>query len=279
MIFDAHTHLARKQDVFGDFVADGRRAWGMEYTAFCEPEAHREAMKQCDGAIVLALDAPFVGYTSANEFVAQYVQEAPTRLFGFASVDPNRPDAAQIFRHALHELGLKGLKLAPIYQNFSPGDACARPLYAMAEEAGAPILWHQGASFVRNGPMRHSDPVLLDAVAQAYPKLKMIIAHVGHPWYSEAICVVRKHPNLYADISALGCRPWQFYNILLCAVEYGIQDKLLFGTDLPTFDVSESVAALRNVNALCEGTKLPRIPERVIEAIIHRNTPEMLGLK
>lgn len=278
MIFDAHTHLARKEDVYGDFVTDGQRAWGVDHVAYCDPGAHREAMKQCDGAIVMALDAPHVGYVSSNELVAQYVQEAPTRLFGFASVDPNRSDAEQRLRRAIHELGLKGLKLAPIYQNFSPGDSRVRPLYSIAQKAGIPILWHQGTSFVRNGPLEYCNPALLDSVARAYPQLKMIIAHVGHPWYAETVCVVRKHPNVYADVSALGCRPWQFYNILMCAVEYGVQDKLLFGTDLPTFDTNYTIRTLRNVNSVCEGTNLPRVPEQIIEQIIYRNTPEILGL-
>lgn len=279
MLFDAHTHLAREQDVTGDFVADGVRAWGKEHAAYCTPEMHREAVKQCDGAIVLALDAPYVGYVSGNDLVAAYVREAPTRLFGFASVDPNREDALQRLRHAVYELGLVGLKLGPIYQNFSPLDPRAMPLYALAEREGLPILWHQGTSFVRKGPLEWCDPVMLDSVARSFPNLKMIIAHLGHPWYAETACVVRKHPNLYADVSALGCRPWQFYNAMICACEYGVENKLLFGTDLPSFDVQTTVGHLRNVNALCEGTKLPRVPERVIEDILCRNTPEILALK
>lgn len=278
MIFDAHTHLARKEDVTGDFVGDGLRAWGDNHIAYCDEDMHRAAMRQCDGAIVMALDAPFVGYVSANEMVANYMALAPTRLFGFASVDPNRPDAAERLRHALYELGLKGLKLGPIYQNFSPTDAIVQPLYEICQEAGAPILWHQGTSFVRRGPLEYCNPVLLDPVARAYPALKMIIAHLGHPWYAEAACVVRKHPNVYADMSALGCRPWQFYNAMLCSLEYGIEDKIFFGTDLPSFDVAQTLASFRGINDLREGTRLPCVPEAIIEAIIHCDTPGRLGL-
>lgn len=279
MIFDAHTHLARKEDVFGEFVEDGRRAWGDAHVAYCSPEMHREAMKQCDGAIVLALDAPFVGYVSTNELVAEYVATDPDHLFGFASVDPNREDAEERLRHAVLGLGLKGLKLGPIYQNFSPLDAAAQPLYRACEELKIPILWHQGTSFVRRGPLDVCNPVLLDRVASSYPNLKMIIAHMGHPWYAEAACVVRKHPNVYADISALGCRPWQFYNIMMCAIEYGITDKLFFGTDLPSFEVDETVKQVREVCNLTRGTGLPRVPEETIEAILTRDTPSILGLR
>ncbi len=279
MIFDAHTHLARAQDVYGDFVEDGRRAWGESHVAYCSPEMHREAMGQCDGAIVLALDAPFVGYVSGNELVADYVRTDPERLFGFASVDPNREDALQRLRHAVLELGLKGLKLGPIYQNFSPHDTAAQPLYAFCEAQGIPILWHQGTSFVRRGPLDVCNPVLLDQIASSYPKLQMVIAHMGHPWYAETACVVRKHPNVYADISALACRPWQFYNIMMCAIEYGITDKLFFGTDLPSFDVSNTLKQVRAICSITQGTRLPRVPEETIEAIIGRDTPAVLGLR
>ena len=279
MIFDSHTHLAREQDVYGDFVEDGRRAWGEAHVAYCSPEMHRAAMKQCDGAIVLALDAPFVGYVSGNELVAEYVRTDPERLFGFASVDPNREDALQRLERAVRELGLRGLKLGPIYQNFSPHDVVAQPLYAFCEAQGIPILWHQGTSFVRRGPLDACNPVLLDRVASSYPNLKMIIAHMGHPWYAEAACVVRKHPNVYADISALACRPWQFYNIMMCAIEYGITDKLFFGTDLPSFNVRDTLQQVRAICSLTRGTSLPSVPEETVEAIIARDTPSILGLR
>ena len=35
-----------------------------------------------------------------------------------------------------------------------------------------------------------------------FRKLKVIIAHVGHPWVDQGICVVAKHPNFYADMAA-----------------------------------------------------------------------------
>lgn len=278
MLFDAHTHLARAQDVGGDFARDGVRAWGDSFMPYCDERMHREAMKQCDGAIVLALDAPQVGYTSSNELVARYVREAPGRLFGFASVDPNRDDALQRLRQAIYELGLVGLKLGPVYQKFSPLDPIAMPLYALCQDADIPILWHQGTSFVGKGPLELCSPVLLDAIARSFPNVKMIIAHLGHPWCAETACLIRKHPNLYADISALGCRPWQFYNAMIAACEYGVTEKLFFGTDLPTFDVNTSVAQLRNINALCEGTNLPQVPDAVIEGILARDVPGILGL-
>jgi len=109
-------------------------------------------------------------------------------------------------------------------------------------------------------------------------ELPIVIAHMGHPWLAETIVLVRKHPNLYADISALHYRPWQFYNGLVLALEYGVEDKLLFGSDWPFTTPAETAAELRRINRFTEGTSLPRIPEEVIEAIIGRDGLALLGL-
>jgi hypothetical protein len=61
--------------------------------------------------------------------------------------------------------------------------------------------------------------------------------------------------------------------------EYGRLDKLLFGSDYPIATTEETLAGLRNVNKIVEGTNLPRIPEEEIEKIIHRDTLKLLGLE
>lgn len=278
MVFDCHTHLAERHHISGSFLRAAQRAWGEDFRLACTPAEHREAMKQCSGAIVLAFDAPAVGFEVPNEYVAHYVSEDPTRLFGFASVDPNRAGAPAILETCIKDLNLKGLKLGPIYQNFHPLDNYCFPLYAKAQELKVPILWHQGTSFVPEGPLEKSRPADLDPIARAFPDLKMIIAHLGHPWTGEAISVIRKHPNLFTDISALAGRPWQAYNALIEAVEYGIEDKLLFGTDFPFFDTNHTLKALYALNDMVAGTNLPRIPDRVIDNMVNRNTIELLGL-
>ena len=52
-------------------------------------------------------------------------------------------------------------------------------------------------------PIRYAHPLLMDEVAMRYPDLKIIMAHLGHPWTVDTAVVVRKHPNVYADISGL----------------------------------------------------------------------------
>lgn len=278
MIFDSHTHLFGPGMVAGPTDAAIKRAWGPDMNIEATPEQHGRNLEGFSGAIVLAMAAHATGLVVPNEYVAEYCRTDPGRLFGFASVDPNDPDCVGKFEAAIRELGLKGLKLAPIYQNFYPDDPKHMSLYATAEQLNVPILWHQGTSFVPEGYLDASRPAMLDPIARAFPKLKMIVAHMGHPWVDECISLVRKHPNLYMDVSALGSRPWQFYNALVSAAEYGVQDKLLFGSDYPFFGTQQMLDALYSINDLVEGTKLPHVAEDFIEAIIHRPTPEILRL-
>lgn len=278
MVIDCHTHLANPEHIGGEFLSGAQRAWGRECNLVATPEMHAEACKECDAAIVLPIDAEEMGYATPNTFVAEYVRGDPARRIGFASVNPNRAGADKILREAVLGLGLKGLKLGPIYQKFDPSAPLAYPLYAMANQLRIPIMWHQGTSYVENGPLEFSNALLLDPVARSFPDLKMVIAHLGHPWFAETACVVRKHPNVYADMSALSTRPWQMYNAMITALEYGIEEKIFFGTDYPFFTVEKTISAFRNINSIVENTNLPRVPEDVIEAIIHRNTLEILGL-
>ncbi|MFM7835723.1 MAG: amidohydrolase, partial [Planctomycetaceae bacterium] len=87
-----------------------------------------------------------------------------------------------------------------------------------------------------------------------------------------------KHPNVYADVSALHYRPWQLYNSLMLVQEYGVWHKLLFGTDYPFTTVNDSLAGLRSLNNQLEGTRMPRLNTEAIEAMISRDSLSLLGL-
>jgi predicted TIM-barrel fold metal-dependent hydrolase len=51
-------------------------------------------------------------------------------------------------------------------------------------------------------------PRLIDDVAIRFPDVKIVMAHLGHPWDGECIVTIRKHPNVYADCYALHYRPF-----------------------------------------------------------------------
>jgi predicted TIM-barrel fold metal-dependent hydrolase len=280
MIVDVHTHVWERPAHLSDaFIEDAKAAAGAGYKPIeVDLDEHWRAMEPVDRAIVLGFRARHVGVLVPNEYVAEYVGRHPEKLIGFCSVDPNDADAVEQLDHAITRLGLRGLKVGPIYQNIHPQDERFLALMARAEALGVPVLIHQGTTFCSNVSLELANPILLQPIALKLPKLRMLIAHMGHPWIAETLVLIRKHANFYSDISALYYRPWQFYNALVLAMEYGVLDKLLFGTDYPFTSVQATLDGLRSLNQMVEGTNLPRLNMEAIERMIHRDSLRLLGL-
>ncbi len=280
MVIDVHTHVWETPCHIGEsFLADARQTAGEAYKDISvDLEKHWEAMQAVDKAVVLGFRARHVGVLVPNEYVAEYVGKHPEKLIGFCSVDPQDPDAVEQLDHCVQDLGLRGLKMGPIYQNVAPTDSRFRRILHRAEELRIPTLIHQGTTFCTNVSLEIANPIQLQPLALEFPRLKMVIAHLGHPWVNETLVLIRKNRNVFADISALYYRPWQFYNALVSAMEYGVLDRLLLGSDYPFTTPASTIDALRAVNRMVEGTHLPRIPEAKIEALIARDTLDLLGL-
>ncbi len=172
-----------------------------------------------------------------------------------------------------------GIKIYPMLGRYDPTDPTIFPLYEKAQRMGLPILSHLGTHPNPRAPLKYSLPLLVDEIAQAFPNLKFIMAHMAHPWQRDCAVVLRKHPNVYADVSGVWVRPWQGWEALIGMAEWGVTDKLLFGSDFPLWTPEEGMEKMRRLNDPLEGTKLPRIPDGVIEGIIHRNSLELLELE
>jgi uncharacterized protein len=279
VIVDCHTHVGEPEHFSKNFVQDARVASGNpdQQLAVKLPD-HWNAMQSVDKAIVLGFRAHHVGYVVPNEYVANYVNQHPEKLIGFCSIDPHDDDGIEQLDHAVLNLGLRGLKLGPIYQNMHPTDNKMKRLFKRAEQLEIPILIHQGTTFCCNVSLEVADPILLQPIALEFPRLRMVIAHMGHPWIGETIALIRKHPFLFSDISALHYRPWQFYNALVLASEYKVMHKLLLGSDYPVTTPADTIAGLRKVNDFTYGTALPKVSEADIEAMIQRDTLQLLGI-
>jgi len=228
-----------------------------------------------DGENVVFLDDA----RKINDEVAEFVQSYPGKLIGFLSVHPRDPRALEEIERATGDLGLRGIKLGPNYQNFDPVGEDAFRVYRRAQELGLPILFHQGTSPVRFADLDYAHPRHIDRVAAAFPDLRVVIAHVGHPWHADCCAVIRKHPNVYADVSGNFYRPWSYYTGMRLATEWGVLHKLLFGSDFPVATPAETMAAIYRVNDPIAGTGLPPVPIDEFEKLIHRDSLALLGLE
>lgn len=280
MIVDVHSHAWEYPRHFSDgFRRQAMRARaGQEVDLSTRYEDYLAAAPTGTRTIVFGGKAKLSGLWVDDCHVAGYVRANPESLMGFLSVDPTQESWEREMREGHEELGLRGIKLLPMYAGFRPNDATLDPLWRYAQENKLPVLLHTGTTFVSQAPIECTYPRLLDAVAIRHPEVKIVMAHLGHPFEGECVAVIRKHPNVYADISALHYRPFQFYHSLMLVQEYGVWDKLLFGSDFPFTTVQATIKGLRMLNKLVEGTSLPRLDEGQIESLIHRDGFKILGL-
>lgn len=242
------------------------------------PEKHKEAVEDAGLKKFVVVNVPRrPGHNVPNDFIADYVCQYPGRAVGFASVDPNDPGAAAEFERSVKELGLKGLKLSPVYQGFDPWGNQAWPLYEMAADFKTPLMFHMGGAYDPNGMLEWGSPLLLDKVARAFPDLRIIVAHLGQPQMQETVMLMRKNKNVFTDLSARFHRKWQLYNGLLIAIEYKVTDRILFGSDFPVVPPKEAVNAFKNINQWGEGVRLPPISEELIEEILYQRPFDLLG--
>jgi uncharacterized protein len=281
MIIDVHSHAWNfPSDFSEDFIRQAGRArpgHAVDFTATYE--AYRAAAPDDTRTVVFGGKARLSGLWIDDRTVGAHVAIDPARLIGFLSVDPTQQGWEREMRVGHEELGLRGIKLLPMYAGFSPDDTTLEPLWRYAEEHSLPVLLHMGTTFVAQAPLAFTLPRLIEPVAVRHPTVKIILAHLGHPYEGECVVTIRKHDNVFADVSALHYRPWQLYNSLMLAQEYGVWHKLLFGTDFPFTTVNASIAGIRGLNDMLEGTKLPRLDAAQIEAMIHRDSLSLLGLE
>jgi len=281
MIVDTHTHVWNYPEHFSDtFCQQARQARaGEEVDLTVTYEQYRAGATACDRTIVFGGKARLSGLWVDDEHVARYAASHPDALIGFLSVDPTQPGWEEELRRGHGELGLRGIKLLPMYAGFHPHDERLDPLWRYAGEHQLPVITHAGTTFISQAPLDCTLPRHIDVVARRFPQVKIVMGHLGHPYEGECVAVIRKHPNVYADVSALHYRPFQLYHSLMLVQEYGVWRKLLFGSDYPFTTIDASIAGLRRLNQMLDGTALPRLDEEEIEALIHRDSLELLGLE
>jgi uncharacterized protein len=274
-----HTHAWSQSLHMADFfVEEANVARGREMDLSVEFDVFMANNAPFERVVVFGGKARLTGLWVPDVYVADFVARAPQKLLGFASVDPTQPECMDELRHGIETLGLRGVKMMPMYAGFDPRDPRCAPVYDYCQSRGLPVLFHSGTTFVRKAPLGFTRPWLWDEVAIAWPGLRMVLAHVGHPFCEECLVVIRKHPHVFADISALCYRPWQFYNMLIAAQEYHVTHKLLPGTDYPFAGGMESIDGLRNINHITASSGLPRVTPDTIEGILNRDALSLLGI-
>jgi predicted TIM-barrel fold metal-dependent hydrolase len=280
MLVDVHSHYFQYPEHFTeDFKKQSRRSRnGVDVDLTVRWEEYHASARDCSKTIVFGGKARLSGIWVPDQAVAAYVADHPEFLIGFLSLDPTQPGWEEELEEGHQNLHLKGIKLMPMYAGFKPDSLELDHLWNYAERHGLPVLLHTGTTFIDKAPLECTLPRLLDNVAIRFPHVKIVLAHLGHPYEGECVATIRKHPNVYADCSALHYRPFQLYHSLMLVQEYGVWNKLLFGTDYPFTTADASLSGMRKLNDLVTGTSLPRLDMDKMEKMFEQDTLSLLGI-
>lgn len=200
-------------------------------------------------------------------------------MIGFAGADPTDEQATERLAEDVERLRLRGVSVSPAAAGFHPADTRAMQLYELADSLALPVVFHSGPSWAPASVMDYAHPRHLDEVARSLPGLKLILARMGYPWLDEALVLLSKHPNVFADVGGLLRMPSQAYRALSAASEFGVIDKLLFGSGFPFATATQCIETLYQINVLPHGTNLPGIPREQLRGIVERDALKLLGIR
>lgn len=248
-ISDLHIHIQPWRDLKPE-VADAMRRgkedhWKRLLALMDDPKALLEILDAGDIWRVGLINYPspdVMGFDdSTNEFAARYAEAAPDRLLPYGGVHPRfTKDPEGQVEHLL-ELGIRCLKIHPPHQVY-PANAYTMGLealgriYRRCEERGMPVLVHTGTSIFPGARCKYGRPMELDDVAIDFPDLTIVMAHGGRPlWMDEAFFVLRRHKNMYLELS--GIPPLKLLDYFPRLAEIG--DRVVWGTDWPSPGVKD----------------------------------------
>ncbi len=183
-----------------------------------------------------------------------------------AVVDPEETDRARVWK--LYEMGYRGLKMIGVGRDYDAPEYF--PMYAAAEALELPIVLHLGVigggiDYARTHPRRDPEaarrlemmrtrfrgprnmsatrmhPFHLDTIANNFPELRLIGAHLGGTGnYDAAASVARWRTNVFFDLSGGETIERHAVERRLIGYEIGVE-KLTFGSDCGADEIHEHV--------------------------------------
>lgn len=261
MIIDVHTHI------FPDELAERAMA---TLGAAVDAEPHLDGTARdlilsmeragIDGSVVCPVATRPKQVRTANEWSAALDRE---RFIPFGTLHPDSDDVAGDVRHAARA-GVRGFKIHPEYQDFSPLEERFRPALDAIAEAGLPVLFHAGVDI--EIATIHGTPHAFALLNDRMPELVMILAHMGsfRMWDE-----VRRHllgRDVYFDTSYVHEDLARDDFVTLCR-EQGVE-RILFGSDSPWGEQGAELAAVRDSG----------LDREEVAAVLGGNAARLLGI-
>lgn len=238
MIIDAHTHIF------------GRNLEG----------SAKKLLRSMDNAGI-DKSAIFASFTTGinNESAIQISKKYSDRFFAVGYASPFKSNTlVEHVTKLLEEGKIRALKFYLGYEYYYPNDfALLSKYFKVLQETGFPAIFHTGDTYSadKKAKLKFAHPLAIDDVAVAFPKLKIIIAHLGNPWMMDAAAVVYKNKNVFADISGLVYGDFKHQDTSYLSRRLGWEvrcyletlNKLIFGSDYPIANQKSYVAFAKDL--------------------------------
>lgn len=142
------------------------------------------------------------------------------------------------------------------YYGIPPGDPRMMPYYALALKYNIPVGIHTGLAgpnhLCPNYNPKMGDPALLEEILEKHKGLKLWIMHVGAPYSASTIAILKKHPQVCADISVIAnpdlFDQGTFRSYMKQLVDNGLENQLMFGSD--NGDLVKMIQAVNDLDFL-----------------------------
>lgn len=214
-----------------------------------------------DKAVVLNIATNPKQQENVNNFAREINGE---KLIAFGSVNPFAENALDEIER-IKQMGLRGVKFHPEYQEFDVEDTKYYPIYEACYENDLIMSFHAGKDIAfPNTNMAH--PAALRKIYNHLPNAKIVFAHLGGwlQWAQVAPNLVGCSCYLDTSMTVGYLDPDRAADII---INHGV-GKVLFGTDSPWSDLQESIDFIDNL-ALSSRNK---------DQIFHENAAQLLGL-
>jgi len=155
----------------------------------------------------------------------------------FGGVHVDDPDPEGVVRAAIEDHGMRGLKLHPMVQRFSPGHPALEPAIAALASYGLPLYVHTGFDEWYGWGYDLGE---LERIAERHPEIPLVLCHCAFPRMEWAAEMGRRHPQVWLDttnvFASIELAPEHARGALSEKAEALFEaapDRVFFGTDYP----------------------------------------------
>lgn len=219
-----------------------------------------------------------------DEAMARLTARGQGRFLGMAAMaDPFAPGAADRFRTAVTEHGLRGLKLFAPLMSARIDDPAADPVWRVAAEHQVPVLIHFGHCGSAGGIAHNAviEPAWLEAVAKRHHDVTFVIPHFGIQHVQQVLFLMWACPNVLVDTS--GSNQWVRFMAQKLTLEDLFRrfyethgpERIVFGTDSSWFPRGYARRYLVDQLRICWEMGMPPAD---VQQIFGANAAALLGI-